>query len=119
MNKFNWQQLGDLFKHNLKDNNRYAAWRLASIGTMGILSLTIILTIYFIYDNIYNTLSNGNAIIILSNSPLSDTIDVEAYEKVKKIITKKQQTNSIPTKLRNIFYYGQEPPKPIAPDGKK
>lgn len=113
MNKLSWSQLGDLFKKNLKTTNRYTAWRLASICTVGILGLVIIITIYFIYNNIYNTLSNSNAILILSSSPQSDTIDIEAYTQAKKTISKKEQTIIIPNDLRNIFIYGQTRPIPI------
>lgn len=114
INKLGWSQLKDLFGKNMTNNSRYTAWRLASIGIVGLLSLAVLITIYFIYNNIYNTLSNSNAILVLSSSPQSDTIDITAYEKAKKIITTKQQAVIIPNKLRNIFSYGSEHSTPIS-----
>lgn len=103
---------GNYLKKITKNGGRYGAWRLTCIGIVGFLGLATIFTIYFIYINIYNTLSNTNVILILNNSPQSDTIDADAYEKAKKIITKKQQAISIPTKFRNIFIYEESIEKP-------
>ena len=103
MNNLSRAQIGSYLKTIVKNDGHYRAWRLASIGIVGFLGLAVILTIYFIYNNIYTTLSNSNVILILSNSPQSDMIDVDAYEKAKEIIIKKQQAITIPSKLRNIF----------------
>jgi len=107
MNNLSRAQIGSYLKTIVKNDGHYRAWRLASIGIVGFLGLAVILTIYFIYNNIYTTLSNSNVILILSNSPQSDMIDVDAYEKAKEIIIKKQQAITIPSKLRNIFTYDE------------
>jgi len=111
-NNLSWAQVGGYLQKIVKNDGHYRAWRLASIGIVGFLGLAVIFTIYFIYNNIYNTLSNSNVILILSNSPQSDTIDVDAYEKAKEIIAKKEQITSIPIKLRNIFIYDESNTKP-------
>src|SRR3989344_3963548 len=107
MNNLSRAQIGSYLKTIVKNDGHYRAWRLASIGIVGFLGLAVILTIYFIYNNIYTTLSNSNVILILSNSPQSDMIDVDAYEKAKEIIIKKQQAITIPSKRRNIFTYDE------------
>lgn len=112
MNKPEWLQLENIFKKNLKNDGRYTAWRLASIGIMGFLGLSVIATIYFIYNTTYNTISNNNAILILNNGSQNNSADMEAYEQAKNIIAKKQLNIDIPDNLRNIFNYGQELPKP-------
>lgn len=115
----NLAQLTALLKKRMKMHGRYTIWRVTSILTAGFLGAATILTVYFIYSNIYNTLSNSNAILILSSNVPNDIIDLQTYEKAKEAIANKNQVPVVPNNLRNIFSYGQGSTRSASPSSTK
>lgn len=84
---------------------RYGFWRLLNIITLGLLIFGAMFTYYFIYQNIYSTIANANAIISLKSSLNIYDLDLQAYEKAKAAIAQKKHLEEIPSNVRNIFYY--------------
>ena len=84
---------------------RYGFWRLLNIVIIGLLISGAMFTYYFIYQNIYSTIANANALVALrSNLDIYD-LDLQAYEKANTAIAQKKHMEDIPLKIRNIFYY--------------
>lgn len=83
----------------------YGFWRLLKIITIGVLAFGAMFTYYFIYQNIYSTIANANAIISLKSRMGAYELDLQSYEKAKAAIIQKKHLEDIPTNLRNIFYY--------------
>ncbi len=84
---------------------RYGFWRLLNILILGILVSGAMFTYYFIYQNIYSTIANANAIVALKSSLSIFDLDLQAYEKARAAITQKKYMEDFPPKTRNIFYY--------------
>ena len=84
---------------------RYGFWRIVNILIVGLLVSGSMFTYYFIYENIYSTIANANAIVaIRSNLNIYD-LDLQAYEKARTIIKQKKLLEEYPLNVRNIFYY--------------
>ncbi|TSC84363.1 MAG: hypothetical protein G01um101413_658 [Parcubacteria group bacterium Gr01-1014_13] len=62
-------------------------------------------TYNFIYQNIYSTIANANAIVSLRTNLNIYDLDLQAYQKAENAITKKKQLEDFPPNIRNIFYY--------------
>ncbi len=62
-------------------------------------------TYYFIYQNIYSTIANANAITSLRSNLNIYDLDLQAYEKARAAIVQKKHLEEIPANIRNIFYY--------------
>ena len=84
---------------------RYGFWRLINIIILGLLLSGAMFTYYFIYQNIYSTIANANAIVALRSNQNIFDLDLQAYEKAKAAIAQKKHLEEIPLNLRNIFYY--------------
>lgn len=84
---------------------RYGFWRLLNIVILGLLLSGAMFTYYFIYQNIYSTIANANAIVSLRSSLNIYDLDLQAYEKATAAIKQKKQLEDIPANIRNIFYY--------------
>ncbi len=84
---------------------RYGFWRLINIVIFGLLISGAMFTYYFIYQNIYSTIANANAITSLQSNLNIYDLDLQAYEKARTAITLKTQAQEIPADIRNIFYY--------------
>lgn len=93
---------------------RHNNWQLISWSVIGALAGCIILTIYFVYLNIFNMLDNAAFITVLNAEMTMDTINADAYNKVRKAIELKTSVAQIPEDFRNIFMFGatSTPPKP-------
>lgn len=85
---------------------RYGLWRLINIIILGLLISGAMFTYYFIYENIYSTIANANAIVALRSNMSIYDLDLPAYEKARAIISRKKQLEEFPPNVRNIFYYG-------------
>ncbi len=84
---------------------RYGFWRLIYILIFALLLSAILLTYYFIYENIYSTVANANAIISLKSDVNLYNLDLGEFEKASAAINKKQQLESFFPDPRNMFYY--------------
>jgi len=84
---------------------KYGLWRLINIVIFGLLISGSMFTYYFIYENIYSTIANANAIVSLRSGLSIYDLDLQAYEKARAAITQKKQLEEIPSNIRNIFYY--------------
>ena len=84
---------------------RYGFWRLLNILIFGLLVSGAMFTTYFIYENIYSTIANANAIVSLRSSLNIYDLDLQAYEKAETAIIQKKQLEEFPAKIRNVFYY--------------
>lgn len=91
----------------LKYRTYYGFWRLLNIIVAGALLFGTALAVYFIYQNINTALVNTVLITNIKTRLTFDALDIESYEKIKRIIETKQVVKSIPNNLRNIFMYGQ------------
>lgn len=85
---------------------RYGFWRLINILIFGLLISGAMFTYYFIYQNIYSTIANANAITSLQANVNIYDLDLQAYEKAVAAITQKKHIEEIPSNIRNVFYYG-------------
>lgn len=84
---------------------KYGFWRMLNIVILGILVSGAMFTYYFIYQNIYSTIANANAIISLRSSLSIFDLDLQAYEKAQAAIAQKKHLEEFPSNIRNIFYY--------------
>ena len=84
---------------------RYGLWRLINILILGLLLSGAMFTYYFIYQNIYSTIANANAIVSLRSNLNIYDLDLQAYEKAQTAIVQKKQLEEFPPNIRNIFYY--------------
>lgn len=84
---------------------RYGFWRLLNIVILGILVSGAMFTYYFIYQNIYSTIANANAIVSLRSNLSIFDLDLQAYEKATAAIAKKKHLEELSPNIRNIFYY--------------
>ncbi|HSR89406.1 MAG TPA: hypothetical protein VLK22_03385 [Candidatus Udaeobacter sp.] len=92
-------------KTTLTYKGNYGFWRLLKIIIIGILVYGAMFTCYFIYQNIYSTIANANAIVALKSKAGGYDLDLQAYQKARTAITQKNHLEEIPTNVRNIFYY--------------
>lgn len=99
--------LTDKIKIPLSYKGRYGLWRLINIVILGLLVFGAMFTYYFIYQNIYSTIANANAIIALKSSVNIYDLDLQAYEKARAAIEQKKRTEEFPLKIRNIFDYNR------------
>lgn len=84
---------------------RYGFWRLLNIIILGVLVFVAMFTYYFIYQNIYSTIANANAITSLRSNLNIYDLDLPAYERAQIAIAQKNHLEIIPNNIRNIFYY--------------
>jgi len=91
------------------DKNNYLGWRIASILTAGLITLALMLTAFFVYNNIYNTLANACSIINLNSELGMDIVDMDNFYKTAGIIDAKKKLTPIPPTVRNIFTYYSTP----------
>lgn len=89
----------------IKYSGRYGFWRIFYLLILGLLAGGVMFTFYFIYQNIYNTLTNTRVIIAIKSDMNWFSLDLEAYERAKSMIEQKKSKNEIPTNLKNIFFY--------------
>lgn len=97
----NWKDLTNL----LPTKSRYQGWRILSIIVVGLATAAAIITAYFIYQNIFRTLENANAVVILSSNLNIDVIDTKAYNQTEELIKAKNTLFVWPKDVRNIFSY--------------
>lgn len=84
---------------------RYAFWRIAYLITAGVLLAASLGTYYFIYQNLYLTLTNANIIMALKENSILYELNIGFYEQASKVLENKEKKLDIPANLRNIFYY--------------
>ena len=84
---------------------RYGFWRLLNIVIFGLLFSGAMFTYYFIYQNIYSTIANANAIVSLRSNLTIYDLDLQAYEKATAAIAQKKHKEEFSSNIRNIFYY--------------
>lgn len=81
----------------------YLAWRLFSIVLMGAMSASVIASVFFIYDSVYQTLGDANSIVALNSNVNLTTINQTVYTKARELVALKNTTNTIDKINRNIF----------------
>lgn len=89
--------------HDTAEYSQFRVLRVVSLGIGGILAFGAFVVLYFMYLNIFDTISKVHSIILLSNDYGSDIIDFPLYEEVKKGWNEKN-TDYVGVPLpRNIF----------------
>lgn len=88
----------------------FLGWRIASILTVGAMLGSALFSTWFIYSNIYTTISNSASIILLGTTPPTDAIDINALSAAQVNLTLKSARTEWPKKLRNIFNYADTAP---------
>ncbi len=88
-----------------QQKDKYAVWRLAHILCYGFLAAAAGIVFFFIYQNIYATLSNAYTIGVLASQAEIDAVDIEAYDSMRQILRDKTRPIAIPTGLRDVFIY--------------
>jgi len=73
----------------IKAPGKYAGWRLLSILLMGLLLTAALFTYYFIYNNIYTTLADANAVIALNSQIGGETVDQVAFVEASGLLAAK------------------------------
>lgn len=89
----------------LSKHTRYARWRLLSLSVFGLTLAGALWTGYFIYQNLFFTLANVNAIVVLSNNLTMDIVDLPGFQKAQGLISQKNNLPPLTAKVRNVFFY--------------
>ncbi len=63
----------------------------------------VLLTTYFVYQNIYTTIANTEAIGILQASASVDSLDIKDYDNIRALLENRSKAQPISKDLRNIF----------------
>lgn len=90
-------------------------WNVLRLVLLGTLAGSVIVSSYFIYQNIYQTLNEVNSIVILNATTDIDIVDIDAYEKAAAIIALKNQAVAVPADVRSIFAFDASSTEPFAP----
>lgn len=106
--------------HDVAEYSQFRALRAVSVGVGGMLAIGAVVVLYFMYLNIFDTISKVHSIFLLSNDYGSDIIDFPLYEEVGKGWSEKREVNPGTPLPRNIFSGSvaipliQAPPKPTS-----
>ena len=92
-------------KFSLRKRAAYLGWRLFSIVVVGIMAGSVIVSSYFIYENIYRTLADANTVVILSSTVGIDAINITEYDNAERFLALKRTPFTISKDARNIFMY--------------
>ena len=92
-------------KSFLSKDTRYQFWRILNLACFGLLLLIMGWTALFVYQNVYSTQDDAQAIYLLNKNLSLDIINVPDFEKVKKLIDSKKNETVWPANLRNVFFY--------------
>jgi len=90
-------------KLHLQKTGPFLGWRIASIVLVGAMAASIILTGYFMYQNIYRSLDDANTIIVLNAMDGFDSIDLTTFNKAKTQVQLKRDIPPLTARIRNIF----------------
>lgn len=88
------------------ERQKFLGWRIAYLLVIGALLASGLLTVSFVYQNIYNTLANSYAIVILSTDLSMDRVDMNAFAAAEQAIARKNTGVDLPKNLRNVFLFG-------------
>ncbi len=88
-----------------QSNVAYLGWRVLSIIIIGVLTGSVIMSSYFSYQNIYQTIADANAVVVLSSTVGSDIINIPEYEKAEQFLERKRAPFFFAEGARNIFTY--------------
>lgn len=88
-----------------KQSGRYGHWRIINLLVVGVMIGSVMLTGFFIYQNLFTTLNNAYIVTVLSSDLGVDTVDLNNYERAQTILEQKRREFKIPADLRNIFIY--------------
>lgn len=69
---------------------------------------SVIISVYFIYQNIFRTLEDANIIVLLNSAVNIDVINLPAYDKANDYLRLKVNNAQVPLNIRNIFSYGNQ-----------
>lgn len=84
-------------------------WRIMTFLVLGLMGGSILLSSYFIYVHIYQTLDSANTITVLTTGLRYEVLDIKAYELVEERLQTKT-TVPLPAKnIRNIFAFAASP----------
>lgn len=102
--------------HDIAEYENFRVLRAASFGIGGVIFIGISIVLYFMYLNIFDTISRVHSIILLSNEYGSDIIDFPLHEQVKKGWDEKSGGSGLAPLPRNIFSGRVSPtPTPTSP----
>jgi hypothetical protein len=90
----------------LQKPGKFTNWKIVGMLIIGLIISSIIWSFSFLYNYAYATISNANAIIILSSGLGIDALDNKTFNDVQEKIKLKNSLPSIDENIRNIFYYG-------------
>ncbi|MDO8626089.1 MAG: hypothetical protein Q7K39_01355 [Candidatus Magasanikbacteria bacterium] len=82
-------------------------WRLINWVVVGILLASVLLSSYFIYVYIFQTLESANAIAILNANSNYDVVNLTDFKIVEEKVAVKQAVEDPENSLRNIFIYDE------------
>ena len=105
-------------KLTLAARGPYTFWRVASILVVGAMMASAGFTFFFIYENMYNALTNAVVIEKLSSSVNTYVVDLPRFYKTQALLEKKNERITLPPDLRNIFAW-KEASVPYATSTKK
>lgn len=88
---------------SFKTKTPFLAWKLLSIGLIGVMLGSIIFSMYFIYVNIYRTLDDVNTIVVLNSNTSLDKINQKSYDRAQDLVQLKRNLAALPKQYRNIF----------------
>jgi len=83
----------------------YGLWRIVYLSVWGISAAGIILTIAFIYQNVYLTALNAAAIREFAPNTDWFSLDWKGYEEIKLTLNAKKELGQAPLRYKNIFIY--------------
>jgi len=92
-------------RDKIRTKGCFSTWRIASILAVGVLCVSAFFAAIFIYKNIYTTIANTNAIVILQSSLNVDAVDSEAFEKAVNFVEQKKEKTPWDHNTRYPFEY--------------
>ncbi|HBU07410.1 MAG TPA: hypothetical protein DEB09_05000 [Candidatus Magasanikbacteria bacterium] len=78
-----------------KEYGQFIQLRIVSLIFIGLLLIGSTVSILFIYKNIFDTITQAEAIIMAKNSPMVEIIDFSRYETTKKAWEEKNNRETI------------------------
>ncbi len=78
-------------------------WNVITMSIVALMIASSIGSLYFIYTNIYRTLSDAEIVFGLNDTGAMESIDLDTFRRVADKLEQKNNLKMPPTALRNMF----------------
>lgn len=94
---------------NPPTTGEYLGWRIMSVLLVGAMAGSAFFSAWFIYNNIYITVTNAASIVILESTQKIEAVDWTAFEQTKQNLILKDEKTEWAKNVRDIFTYLENP----------